>query len=622
MKKGKWKRVVSMLFAVVMLLCALPKDFVRLKVKAAASDNTNVTYTCVSYGEPHSSNWGYILIPNLDNRRFQVMVYMHGMSGPDPKFPSHVQAYAEMWSNDEGIEPMIYVLPCIEYCKVATENSSKPYESFYQYYDFEKYIRYIFGNVLEDIQTEELHDQLKGKVDTSKGISVAGLSMGGAAALYAGCKYPDIVKNVGGLSPSIQLYQEYENFGMLIRDEDLNGIQYAQPDGNVNPVLYMSCSAVEEGGGHRWAVNNFMELFGNEYGFTKSVFKGGSHNHNLFFMELFCFVYMIQHDGAFPDQEYLKTVKYFDLSRLNEKVTYQYGSAAELSNESVFPAPKQNPEQPKDFTVSVLGDMEMDVPLYGKFDLEVKATGDNLTYRWQYSLNNKDWGDSLYNYTEAKLKVDKAIYTSYYHCIVSNGVTTKTTDSIKVNVGTKSQPNEGKNLTGTIKKSLTTGRPCIGDTVKVTVENSNCKNLQYRWYKSDGKTEQLVSSAQEYKVEASSLGYSLVCKVSDSSGNLQGELKANFDTVTARVTTSATDRKVYVGVSYTVSVPLNDQFKYRWEFSDNGTEWSTSQLTNSDTASIRPVGKAERKNPHYRCVITNGSVSVTTDEIDFVLTNR
>ena len=132
---------------------------------------------------------------------------------------------------------------------------------------------------------------------------------------------------------------------------------------------------------------------------------------------------MLQHDGSLPDNDYLRTVHYF-----NDQGDYvPYGDRAAL-NKVILPEIADIqvtvPEQYRNLTV-IQGD---------SFDLAVSATGDGLSYLWQYRVAGREWTNSTYINDEATLHVTTAVYTSEYRCIVSKGTQVAYSDIISVTV--------------------------------------------------------------------------------------------------------------------------------------------------------------------------------------------
>ena len=113
--------------------------------------------------------------------------------------------------------------------------------------------------------------------------------------------------------------------------------------------------------------------------------------------------------------------------------------------------------------------------------MSVEATGTNLTYNWQYSVDNKNWADTTRTNRNGKatMIVDDATRDVFYRCVVSDGETTKASDSITVHV----RPVINSVTSTGYKVELVPG-----ETYTVSVSASGLE-LSYKWqYSLDNKT--------------------------------------------------------------------------------------------------------------------------------------
>ena len=137
------------------------------------------------------------------------------------------------------------------------------------------------------------------KIDYSAPYSVMGFSMGGAAALYAGCKMGDTFANVGGLSPAWVFYSN-SDYGFVKKASDLTFPK------NEDGHFIMAYGAGEDVQ-FKNNVQNFMAAVANngqniEGRFKKYVGPASAdgadipHGWNLFSREIFAFMYYMKNE--------------------------------------------------------------------------------------------------------------------------------------------------------------------------------------------------------------------------------------------------------------------------------------------------------------------------------------
>lgn len=167
--------------------------------------------------------------------------------------------------------------------------------------------------------------------------------------------------------------------------------------------------------------------------------------------------------------------------------------------------------QPADYEGAV-GDM-------ATFTVEV--TGDNLSYRWQYSNDGGEtwqnsWSDG---YSTETLTVEMRAYRigQLYRCVISNTAGEEVISDAATLVQKTSvieilaQP---ENVTCT-----------AGETVKFTVHAAG-EGLKYRWYRSaDGETWAMTwltgynTAELSFLANTSRAGYAYKCVITDADGN-------------------------------------------------------------------------------------------------------
>ncbi len=254
----------------------------------------------------------------------------------------------------------------------------------------------------------------------------------------------------------------------------------------------------------------------------------------------------------------------------------------------------------------------------------VEATGDGLSYQWQYSSDGgRTWGNSglpgnktatlSTTLTEARL-----IYR--FRCVVidSSG-NSVTSDAVRM---IKQTP--AAELAITLQPIDYTGR--VGDAVSFSISAAGDR-LSYQWqYSSDGgktwgnsglpgnKTATLSTTLTEAR-----LIYRFRCVITDGGGNM-----LNSDIVrmikaapTLYITEQPTDFTGSIGdaVSFTVTASGSD-LTYQWQYSsDGGKTWSSSGLPGNKTATLSTTLTEARLIYRFRCVITDSNGKTVNSNI-------
>lgn len=105
----KIKSICSILLAVLMIVLALPQGLGELKAKAA--NVISYTYTKYYYSD---QNYGYIFTPNIDGK-FPVVFNFHGIGGhPNEQKMNFFKGDLEKWVNEGYLSPVVMVMPFID----------------------------------------------------------------------------------------------------------------------------------------------------------------------------------------------------------------------------------------------------------------------------------------------------------------------------------------------------------------------------------------------------------------------------------------------------------------------------------------------------------------------------
>ncbi len=238
---------------------------------------------------------------------------------------------------------------------------------------------------------------------------------------------------------------------------------------------------------------------------------------------------------------------------------------------------------------------------------KVVATGENLTYQWQYRAPGGSWKNTTLsgNKTDT-LKVSATCGRDgyQYRCAVKSGSNTVYSDGAKLTVfGIKTQP---ANVTGTVGKNVSMKVVATGE------------NLTYQWqYQTDtgtwknttltgAKTATLkipVTLARDGNV------YRCVVKSGSSTATSKSAkltafaIKTQPKDVTAAKGSTATLKVVAVGENLT----------YQWQYQAADGTWKNTTLTGAKTATLSIPATAARNGNVYRCIVKSGTSTITSN---------
>lgn len=311
------KRVVRFLSALIAVVITAASFSFAKNVSAGTSDVYDGTIKDYTITETY--NYGTYFEPKV-NGNFRVLIYVHG-SGDygtcgQGNMPAGFMEQLNRWISLGYCEPMVVICPKIEQNKEKSWGITD------------------FGEFVSDGHLEELVRQIKAgniskKVDTSKPIAIAGYSMGGSVALYAGVKYPGTFYNVGAISPSWCCYNGSDQ-AYVKKSSDL--VFSKKSDAH----FFMSYGKGEDAqfGGN---VDTYLKAIDGNGKNKKGLFKSnaydssyGSHGWKVFMMGTFEFLYYMRYDCQ-PTIEMIDTAcsgkdtglhGFVDVGRLNNSNTY------------------------------------------------------------------------------------------------------------------------------------------------------------------------------------------------------------------------------------------------------------------------------------------------------------
>ena len=282
---GKNKTVMALVLALLMVVGIIPLDFTHARVQAA---NKVYEETIKDYVIDETYNFGKVLVPKADGK-YPVMIYVHGAGNTNVS--SLLLGVMEKWVSAGYVEPMVVVMPQITH----TGNGETQFGNFVS----KGYLMDLVNYLKNDGDTAD--KPWKAKIDKSQISTIAGYSMGGSVALFAGVKHPTVFKNIGGLSPSHFFYGDDDPYRYYVKDpndlvfsNDENAhlmMAYGageQTDFKNNVERYLG--AIESNTNNK---NKFQIYVGPQYINSQTL----SHSWQLFARETFCFLYYLKfHD--------------------------------------------------------------------------------------------------------------------------------------------------------------------------------------------------------------------------------------------------------------------------------------------------------------------------------------
>jgi len=244
-----------------------------------------------------------------------------------------------------------------------------------------------------------------------------------------------------------------------------------------------------------------------------------------------------------------------------------------------------------------------------KATFKVVCTGENLTYKWYYSM---DKGATYKASTAASASTDTFSITAaekwngmWLKCRISNSNGTAVTSAVKLTVSAKpvivTQP---ANVTAGVGAKANFKVVASGDT------------LRYQWYYSmDKGTTWKVSSASCAKTDTFTItasdswnGMLLKCKITDKNGGSVTTTGAKL-TVTQPPVITAQPRSVTAasGTKAQFFVTASgDTLSYQWYYSvDNGATYKVSTASCAKTSMFTITAAKQWNNMKLKCVITD-----------------
>lgn len=265
-------------------------------------------------------------------------------------------------------------------------------------------------------------------------------------------------------------------------------------------------------------------------------------------------------------------------------------------------------EQPTDVTASS-GE---------RVNLSIGASGSNLTYQWQWSADGKAWKNCTsagYNTDTFSFSMREALDGRKYRCRVSDGSDTLYSDAATITLRTAvidfellAQPEDIE--------------AAIGERVSFKV-TANKAGVTYQWqWSSDGSTWKNCTSAGYntdtfgFTMKASLANRLYRCVVSDENTSLtSNSARVTLKTATElTITEQPEDTSAAIGKNIVLTVKASgENLNYQWQWSADGNRWKNCSSAGYNTNTFSFTMKSTLDGRHYRCVVSSGSQSVTSD---------
>ena len=276
-------------------------------------------------------------------------------------------------------------------------------------------------------------------------------------------------------------------------------------------------------------------------------------------------------------------------------------------SEGVLTAAEPQPEPPANEIVSQPQSVTAESGEAVQF--KVTATGDVVSYKWEYRKISKWYNTSMEGYNTDTLTVAvKGDRNGYdYRCIITFADGTVLT----------SEPAELTAITHVSITSNPNNQVVVNGYKGQFTVAAEGEGLKYRWYfqRPDGTiwSETSMEGCEKPTVYIESTaarnGYKYRCKVTDVTGNVIYSEVATMQVLSFTAHPQETFANTADTVTMSVETSVEEGFKYEWYYSKNGgTTWSPTTMTgyNTDTLTITAKGK---NGYMYKCILTGSKNS-------------
>ena len=241
---------------------------------------------------------------------------------------------------------------------------------------------------------------------------------------------------------------------------------------------------------------------------------------------------------------------------------------------------------------------------------KVVTRGTGLKYQWYYSKDNGKTWTKWNNKVTARVSVPGSETNTgcLYKCLVSNDFTTVSSEAARLTVSDVAPMMLSQPKDVTVK---------FGEEAEFSVVAGG-SGLSYQWYYSKNGGASWTRWTRKdasftVKGSATNNGCLYRCVVTNSAGSVTSEAAMLTVLPDFAITGQPEDTMVALGESASFSVTANGTgLSYQWYYSKNGgaswTKWS-----GKTAASFTIKGSTTNNGCLYRCVITGGSGSITSE---------
>ena len=281
--KSKAKRLISLVVTLVMAFSVMSMCMVSMTAGAAESSSQNTYSELKKYEVTYAGKVyrGFILVPEKEGK-YDVNLIFCGTGGLNRWTFYGFIDWANKWVSNGYLKPSIIVMPSVD-------KSNPDMEAGVSGWQFHQYVKEQMGTMKEAL----LKSDYGSFVNPQKKLNIIGYSMGGAASLLTGTLYPNLYENIGSLSPS-QYYFSYDQAGWLKSPKEIvfskssrarRMLAYSKHESNGISYVFATNAKRYE-----------LEARNNGYGFKMYVTKNYPHRVDIFFREIFVYMYYLQHN--------------------------------------------------------------------------------------------------------------------------------------------------------------------------------------------------------------------------------------------------------------------------------------------------------------------------------------
>lgn len=247
---------------------------------------------------------------------------------------------------------------------------------------------------------------------------------------------------------------------------------------------------------------------------------------------------------------------------------------------------------------------------------QIQASGEGLTYRWQYSTSGKYWFDSGMAGANTESLTVKALEKrdgQRYRCVITDAYGVSLTSAVVVLTLEKSEP------IIMIIKQPEDQNELIGEDAVFEVEAVG-EHLSYRWqYSASGKywfdsgMEGADTATLNVKVVKKRNGQQYRCVLTDNEGNIlisnAAVLRVKNEILPISIQAQPGNQIVPLGEMACFCVTAEgNELSYQWQYSNNGGKyWYNSGMSGANSEMLEVPATSKRNGQQYRCVIIDES---------------